>query len=229
MNIVISGGSSGLGLAMTREFINRKHNVLISSRDINKLSQIKHKTFNSSEHLQIFQSDVQDYKQVEKLGRYSSYIFDNKIDHWINSAAICEGPVDFEDLELEDVQKIIATNLLGTIYGCKVAQKCNALNIYTISGHGSNGYPTEGFPMYGLCKAAIRQFMNTNANTHANANAKNGALHTIAPGIMRTELTQKLLKHNKLLDLLARNPEDVAKIIVPKILGISGRNQILRV
>jgi NADP-dependent 3-hydroxy acid dehydrogenase YdfG len=225
MNIVISGGSSGLGLAMTREFVNRKHNVLISSRSINKLSQIKHKTFNSSEHLQIFQCDVQDYKQVEKLGRYSAYIFDNKIDHWINSAAVCEGPVNFEDLELEEIHKVISTNLLGTLYGCKVAQGYKARNIYMISGHGSNGYPTEGFPIYGLCKAAIRQF----SNTHANAKASASALHTIAPGIMRTELTQKLLEQNKLLDLLARNPEDVAKIIVPKILGISGNNQILRV
>jgi hypothetical protein len=103
-----------------------------------------------------------------------------------------------------------------------------------ISGHGSNGYPTEGFPMYGLCKAAIRQFMHTHTNSkstfdpdHMLAQAQS-AFHTIAPGIMRTELTQKLLEQNKLLDLLARNPEDVAKIIVPKILGISGSNQILR-
>lgn len=222
MNIVIAGGSSGLGLAMTREFINRKHNVLISSRNINKLSQIKTKTFNNSEYLQIFQCDVQDYKQVEKLGRYSNYIFDNKIDHWINSAAICEGPIDFQDLELEEIHKVISTNLLGTLYGCKVAERYNAQNIYNISGHGSNGYPTEGFPVYGLCKAAIRQFTQTIKNDHVQ-------MHTIAPGIMRTELTQKLLQENKLLDLLARNPEDVAKIIVPKILGISGKNQILRV
>jgi short-subunit dehydrogenase len=225
MNIVIAGGSSGLGLAMTREFINRKHNVLISSRSINKLSQIKTKTFNNSTNLQIFQCDVQDYKQVEKLGRYSAYIFDNKIDHWINSAAVCEGPANFEDLELEEIHKVISTNLLGTIYGCKVAQRYNAQNIYTISGHGSNGYPTEGFPLYGLCKAAIQQFMNTNRKN----DQTRYQMHTIAPGIMRTPLTEKLLEQNKLLDLLARNPEDVAKIIVPKILGISGKNQILRV
>ena len=114
MNIVISGGSSGIGLAMTREFINRKHNVLISSRNIHNLCQIKYKHFNNSEHLQIFQCNVQDYKQVEKLGRYANYIFDNKIDHWINSAAICEGPIDFQDIELEDIQAVISTNLLRT-------------------------------------------------------------------------------------------------------------------
>lgn len=222
MNIVIAGGSSGLGLAMTREFINRKHNVLISSRNINKLSQIKTKTFNNSEYLQIFQCDVQDYKQVEKLGRYANYIFDNKIEHWINSAAVCEGPANFEDLELEDVHEVISTNLLGTLYGCKVAETYNAKNIYTISGHGSNGSSTEGFPLYGLCKAAIRQFTQTIKNDQVQ-------IHTIAPGIMRTPLTEKLLDQNKFLNMFAKDPEDVAKIIVPKILGISGKNQILRV
>ena len=110
--------------------------------------------------------------------------------------------------------------MLGTLYGCKVAESYKVKNIYNISGHGSNGYSTEGFPVYGLCKAAIQQFTNTNSKNNT---------HTIAPGIMRTGLTQKLLDHNKFLDMFAKDPKEVAKIIVPKIIGISGSNQILRV
>jgi short-subunit dehydrogenase len=212
MNIVISGGSSGFGLAMARELTNRKHNVLISGRDINKLCQIK-----KSVNLQIYQCDVQYYKQVKKLGSYANYIFDNKIDHWINSAAICEGPIDFEDLELSDIKDIVSTNLLGTLYGCKVAENNKAKNIYIISGHGSNGASTDGFPIYGLCKAGLKQFTKTNS-----------CIHTIAPGIMRTLLTKKLLDQNKIVNFFAKEPEEVAKIIVPKIVNISGKNQVLR-
>ena len=214
MNIVISGGTSGFGLAMAREFVNRKHNVLISGRNI--------KNINKSANLQIFQCDVQDYKQVKKLGNYANYIFDNKIDHWINSAAICEGPIDFEELELSDIQDIVSTNLLGTLYGCKVAENYKAKNIYIISGHGSNAGSTEGFPIYGLCKAGLKQFTKTISKEEYLS------IHTIAPGIMRTQLTKKLLDQNKIVNFFAKEPEEVAKIIVPKILNISGKNQFLR-
>ena len=226
MNIVISGGSSGFGLAMASEFANRKHNVLISGRDINKLYQIKKINKTANLNLQIYQCDVQDYKQVKKLGQYANTIFDSKIDHWINSAAICEGPVDFEELDLSDIKDIVSTNLLGTLYGCKVAENYKAKNIYIISGHGSNGASTDGFPIYGMCKAGLKQFTKTINNRNNNKEYSN--VHTIAPGIMRTSLTKKLLNQNKIVNFFAKEPEEVAKIIVPKIVNISGKNQILR-
>jgi short-subunit dehydrogenase len=62
-----------------------------------------------------------------------------------------------------------------------------------------------------------------------NNNKEYSNIHTIAPGIMRTSLTKKLLNENKIVNFFAKEPEEVAKIIVPKIMNISGNNQILRI
>jgi NAD(P)-dependent dehydrogenase (short-subunit alcohol dehydrogenase family) len=230
-NIVITGGSSGFGKALATEFYRRNCNVLICGRNISRLQ--KTKTDIGKDRVQIFQCDVGDYSQVNKLGKYADYLYKDigGIDHWINGAAICEGPQPFNDLDLVDVEEVISTNLLGTIYGCKVAIANEAKNVYVISGHGSGGGRTDGFSVYGTSKAGVSQFASTLANETKTTN-----IHTIAPGIMKTPLTEKLFSDKSLdfitkttLKLVAQDPRQVSKKIVPQILGIKGNGKVLRV
>jgi chlorophyll(ide) b reductase len=243
-NIVITGGSTGFGKSLAKELCNRNNNVLICGRNISRLKETRdelvanNKTKKNMVH--IFQCDVSDYSQVEKLGQYASYLFTEKaankgIHHWINGAAVCEGPVPFVDLGLDEVENVISTNLLGTIYGCKVAIHNGARNIYVVSGHGSGGGQTVGFSIYGASKAGVSQMAATLANEVKTSKVKSN-IHTIAPGIMKTALTEKLLKDKSLdfitrstLKLVAQDPKYVAKSIVPQILGIKGNGQVLRV
>jgi len=224
-NIVICGGTSGFGKAMAYEFAKRDNNVIVAGRSSSKLRDVrKIPPLNSIESVEnritTFQCDVRNYKHINRLADYANYVFDDKIDHWINSAALCEGPILFDKLSLGEIDDIISTNLMGTIYGCKIALDNNAKNIYNISGHGSQGGKTVGFPIYGLCKSGIQQFTNTIAGEHKN-------IHTIAPGLMKTKLTEKLFEDTKFVELFAQTPERVAKAIVPKILKISGDNQLI--
>jgi NAD(P)-dependent dehydrogenase (short-subunit alcohol dehydrogenase family) len=208
-NVVIIGGTSGLGKAMAYEFHNRKHKVLIAGRNIEKINQ----------EIKSITCDITNIQSIEYLENYSkNYFGDDKIDHWINSAAICEGPMKFIDLSMNDIQNVISTNLLGSLYGTKVAVNLNVKNIYNISGHGSNGFATSDFSLYGASKAGLQQFINTLKKENIN-------IHTIAPGLMKTQLTNKMLNYNNynkiikfLLNFLAKDPEEVARIIVPKIL-----------
>lgn len=234
MNIVITGGSSGLGKAMAHEFCKRDHNVLICGRNLNRLRDAA-KTIivpnKSKKHsLYMYQCDVRDYKQVSKLGEYASYIFkDDGIDHWINNSATCEGPIDFEDLSLEDISNIISTNVLGTIYGIKVAHNLGVKNIYTVSGHGSNGDKTENFAIYGASKALISQLSSTLAEELNDVN-----INIIAPGMMRTPLTDKLINSDKyntisktIFRLLCKDPRVIARRVVPKIIACKGNNNYI--
>ena len=218
-NIVIIGGTSGLGKAMACEFLNRKHKVLIVGRNIERINQ-EITCVTCVTCVKSIACDISNRQSIEYLEDYTkTYFGDNKIDHWINSAAICEGPTKFIDLSLDDIQNIISTNLLGSLYGTKIAVNLNVKNIYNISGHGSNGFATPDFSLYGASKAGLQQFINTLKKENIN-------IHTIAPGIMKTQLTNKMLnydnknnnKNNKILNFLAKDPEEVAKIIVPKIL-----------
>lgn len=233
-NIVITGGSNGFGKALAHEFYNRNNNVLIAGRNIKTLKNVK-RTLEGTTRVgtgkcYVCQCDVRDFKQVEKLGTYARNVFDNDIDHWINNAAICEGPIKFEQLDLDEVHDILSTNILGTIYGFKVAHDSHAKNIYGVSGHGSNGAKTADFAIYGSSKAAISQLALSLTDEIQDAN-----IRIIAPGLMRTELSRKLLESDKLnwlqkiaFKTLCRDPIQVAKEIVPKILKANGTGNIIR-
>lgn len=234
-NIVITGGSTGFGKAMAQEFYNRNHNVLISGRNIRALKETRRciqGKLGKQADVYVYQCDVRDFKQVEKLGDYAHNVFKGNggVHHWINNAAVCEGPIRFDELELDDIHDILSTNVLGTIYGFKVAHNIGTQNIYSVSGHGSNGAKTTDFAIYGSSKAAISQLALSLADELSDAN-----IRIIAPGIMRTDLSKKLLESEKLnriqkflFGILSADPQKVAKKIVPKILVAKGTGGIIR-
>lgn len=234
-NIVITGGSSGFGKSLAKEFIRKRHNVLLCGRSMSRLKETKEELIhldgkNNRSMVHIFQCDVGDYNQVDKLGEYAQYLFNNGIDHWINGAAICEGPLPFDELSLFEIEEIIKTNLLGSIYGCNIAIHNKVRNVYVMSGHGSGGGKTNGFSIYGSSKAGLSQFAETLINEVETSN-----IHIIAPGLMKTALTERLFKDESLdfitkiiLRMVAQDPKYVAQKIVPQILGIQGTGKVLR-
>jgi short-subunit dehydrogenase len=235
-NIVITGGTSGLGKAMTYEFCKKKHNVLITGRNVKPLIQTKHEMYNNTNG-QCFhkQCDVQNKDELINLADYAQEIFDGKIDHWINNAGVCEGPEDFQNLSLEDTENVIQTNILGVIMGTKIAQNIQSINIYAISGHGSDSMKTPDFAVYGASKACVSQFYSSLIEESNKSNNNKSNFHIIAPGIMKSNLSKKLLEDEDMnllqkyiINVLAQDPCDVAIKVVPKILAISGNGKTIR-
>jgi chlorophyll(ide) b reductase len=229
-NIVLTGGTNGLGKAMAREFIKRKHNVMIVGRDKQRLHETKQQL---GDHCFIHQCDIRDYNQVVTLGLHSSSVFNGEIHHWINNAGINEGPIAFGDLGMSDIYDTVSTNLLGSLYGLKVAYTIPVSNVYIISGHGSNGQKTPDFTVYGSTKCALSQIARslTDEFYHKGINVR-----IIAPGLMKTNLSEKLFNDNRLsqskkfiFNFIASDPNEVAVKIVPKILSARGTGLTIRV
>lgn len=236
-NIVITGGSSGFGKAMALEFSKRNNNVLIAGRNQRRLMETRrYIQYETLGNCFIKQCDIVKTDELVELSDYAQDLFKGKIDHWINNAAICEGPEDFDNISLETIVQVIDTNVLAVMMGTKMASNIRAKNIYAISGHGSNALKTPEFSIYGASKASISQFYASIIDeVEQGNNTKNSAYHIIAPGIMRTQLTEKLLNHKKintltkiLLERIALNPEDVAAKVVPKVLSIQGNGNVIR-
>ncbi|HBS86168.1 MAG: short chain dehydrogenase [Bacteroidetes bacterium GWF2_38_335] len=160
--IIITGASSGIGLACAKEFAQRGAKIVLSARRIEVLQEIKKNELdpNNFDSL-IVQADVsveQDCKNiiektVEKYG---------KVDVLINNAGISMRAL-FEDLDLDVIRRLMDTNFWGTVYCTKYALphllKTKGSLVAVSSIAGFSGLP--GRTGYSASKFAIHGFMET--------------------------------------------------------------------
>jgi short-subunit dehydrogenase len=233
MNIVCTGNTNGIGLALTKEFLKHGDNVIISSRNkqsVTEISQTLQKKYPNSNILQ-FVCDVRNEKQVNELAKFAVEKFGD-IDIWINNAGI-NGKVQapFDEISLEEIRDIIETNIFGLIYGCKAALSLmkpkKKGHIFNLAGWGTDGRTSPQNSPYGMSKAPIQQFSSTLAEENKNSGV---GIHTLSPGMVMTNL---ILKHvtpenSKIFNILAEYPEIVAAKLTPKIRQVRGTNQKIR-
>lgn len=116
----ITGASSGLGASLAEEFCKRGAFVFATSRRMEKLQQLKEKidnsNINSGYKLEVIKCDVSDKFDVQNCFEKISEL--GKIDCLINNAGVTSFNKAKKD-SLEDIDKIINTNLLGAIYTIK--------------------------------------------------------------------------------------------------------------
>ncbi len=227
-SIVITGSTRGIGYNMAASFLERNCAVTISGRTretietaVNKLGE-KY----SLDMLYGFPCDVTDYIQVERLWENAKTHY-GRIDIWINNAGIAMPRENFWELNPEQYDEVVQTNILGTMYGTKVAlsgmitQGYGAL--YNMEGFGARGSSVWGMTLYGSTKACLHFIDQSLVKEISGSRVIVGAL---TPGMMITDLVtrqfegrqQELEKSKKILNIIAEKPETVAPVLVEKIL-----------
>ena len=110
--IVVTGGGSGLGKAMTKYFLELGANVAITSRDLDKLKATASEleTSTSGKCLPL-QCDVRHYDQVENMLAEVLKTF-GKVDILLNNAGMAFKGDDFNE---HIVRTTLETNYYGTV------------------------------------------------------------------------------------------------------------------
>ena len=146
--IVVTGGGSGLGKAMTKYFLELGANVVITSRDLEKLKTTASELENVTKgNCLAVQCDVRHYEQVENLLSETLKAF-GKVDVLLNNAAgNFISPT--ERLSANAFDTIIDIVLKGS-KNCTLAfgkhwikekqTNCNVLNIVTTYAWTGSGY-----------------------------------------------------------------------------------------
>jgi uncharacterized oxidoreductase len=154
--ILITGGSSGIGLELARQLLGQGNTVIVTGRDQAKLDAAK-KTLPK---LHTFKSDVSDPAAIKLLSDHVLAQFPT-FDVLINNAGIMRNLNLNQDRDLNDVTREIEINLSGPVRMIQqflphLKTRKGALIVNISSGLAFIPFPIS--PVYCATKAAIHAF-----------------------------------------------------------------------
>jgi len=117
-NILITGATSGIGLAAAKKLANSKNNLILCGRRLYKLNEISNKLSEITNILPLC-FDVSDKKEVNKVLENLPREF-SAIDILINNAGNAYGLDTIQDGSLDDWDNMIDSNVKGLLYVSRV-------------------------------------------------------------------------------------------------------------
>ena len=156
--VIITGASSGIGLALAQNFAKRKAKVVLAARSYDKLKVIEEdlKVFNKQ--ILIVETDVSKESDCKNLIDKTIEAY-GKIDILINNAGISMRAL-FETTELSVIKQLMDVNFWGAVYCSKYAlpyllrSTGSVVGVSSIAGYkglpGRSGYSASKFAMHGF-------------------------------------------------------------------------------
>lgn len=153
--IVVTGASSGIGLAMAKEFSKCGANVVLAARSIDKLNEIVNEI---GDNAIAVECDVSDQRQCQNLVNKAVAKFGG-VDILINNAGLSMRAL-FDDVDLGVLHKLMDVNFWGCVNCTKYAlpyiqkSKGSIVGISSVAGfHGlpaRTGYSASKYAMHGF-------------------------------------------------------------------------------
>lgn len=230
--VIITGASSGIGLACAKEFCARGAKVIMASRNYAKLKESEQALVLHNMDAFAVKTDVTKEEECKNLIEQAIKEYE-KIDILINNAGISMRAT-FQNVEIDVIRKVLDVNFWGTVYCSKYAlpyllqSKGALVGISSVAGlyglPGRSGYSASKFAMHGLLESIRVEHMNdglhvmilaagfTASNIRRNALTANGSHQGESP-----------LNEGNMM-----SPEEVAKQLI-KALRRRKRNKVLTI
>jgi 3-oxoacyl-[acyl-carrier protein] reductase len=223
--IIVTGANRGMGQAITERLIEKGEDVIGLVRNSSGLK------------INAIECDVRDYASVKNASKEVKRM-KKSIKAFINAAGVASMNMAVTTDE-SSVQKLIQTNLVGTIYCCQLfaplmlrQKQGSFINFSTIAV----ALALRGESVYAASKAGVESFTRTFAREMADFNVR---VNCIAPGPIRTDLLrgitdtqiekiisqqiiQKQFQKSDVCDLVELLIDEKAKSLSGQVLNLGG-------
>jgi len=156
--LVITGGSSGIGLATAKQAGSRGARLVITSNNESELEQAREMLAREGYEVESITADVSDYNALQAVADLAIDRF-GRIDTWINNAGIHIFGKLWE-VDVEDMRRVFDVNYWGTVHGSRIAASHLAESGGTLINIGSilssRSIPLQG--IYGASKHAVEGY-----------------------------------------------------------------------
>jgi alcohol dehydrogenase/benzil reductase ((S)-benzoin forming) len=202
-NILITGCSSGLGLALTKYYLEKEYKVYGISRnkpEINNKNFI-HKSF--------------DLSQVSKIKQeLTNFINEiNNIETVFLNAGMLGKIKILQELSIDEMNEVYSLNIYANKELLDILMEIKINSVLVISsGASKTGY--KGWGSYSLSKAGVNMLVNLYSNEMLNTK-----ILAVAPGVIKTPMTDYIrfeidsnifTSAKKLEEGLVQTPEETA-------------------
>lgn len=178
--VLITGGTSGIGLEFVKQLTAQGANIIVTGRKQDALNETKKRYPN----VHTFQSDVSNPKDIVQLYKEVTQQFPD-LNIIINNAGLMR-LIDLQDssMDLENINREITTNLSGTVqmvhqFLPHLVTKKSAAIVNVSSGIAFMSYSAA--PIYSATKAGVRAYTQALRLQLENTNVK--VFEMIPPGV----------------------------------------------
>lgn len=192
---IITGANQGLGLEISRKYVQAGASIVICARNDELLSKAQKELASNlapGQAVEALPTDVSDFHGVEELVRVTLQRF-GRIDVLVNNAGIL-GPIEpIEKVEWAQWIRAVEINLFGSVLMCRAVlpamKEQRRGKIIQLSGGGATN-PLPNISAYAVSKAAIVRFVETFAEEVRDSNID---VNAIAPGVLKSRMLDKVL------------------------------------
>jgi len=209
--ILITGASSGIGLALAKEFGKHGGRISFTGRNIERLETAKLELQALGIECIGIQADAASETDQRKAVAQTINHY-GRLDVLINNAGISMRAL-FKDLDLEVIRRVMETNFFGTVYATKAAlpyilkSKGSIVGISSIAGYKGlplrTGYSASKFAMAGFLESLEIELLKKDVH-----------VLVASPGFTASSIRENSLTKNG--DAQGISPREEAKMMSPE-------------
>ena len=213
---LISGATSGIGLELAKLYAKDNHNLILVSRNIEQLNQIKEELKKDSIDIKIYAYDLSVIENTYEL--YNNIKKENlNVNILINNAGFGDS-CEFVESNINKINKMIDLNIKSLTNMChlfikdmKENKNGRILNVASVAAYLAGPYMTT----YYATKAYV---LNFTVGLYHEVKKYGIKMHALCPGPTKTKFIEvSESKNKKAFDNVSMSPVKVAKICYKKM------------